>query len=120
MIKEINQLDFNELVFDITQPLYALPFKGNKPCIVVFYDNYCTSCKNISTILQSIISERDEINIYFININYNRKFASIFGIKSTPSIALITMDCKISIVYGILQKNKIIELINKIIFNKIL
>lgn len=122
MIKEINQSEFNKLVWDTTQfpkLIDSLLFKGNKPCVINLYTDWCMGNKYICSTLKCIALERADINIYNVNIDYNHSIAAILGIntKAIPVLIFIPMKGTPDIVHGILIKKKILEIIDNISCN---
>lgn len=63
---------------------------SDKPIIVEFYSDYCSTCVSISPLLNSIMSDYKEKAAFFtINIDDNPELADNFNIKLIPAIYAI-------------------------------
>lgn len=70
-------------------------FAGNKPCIVDFYADWCAPCRITSPILEDLAQEyKGKINVYKVDIEKNRKLASVFGVRSIPTFLYCPVDGK--------------------------
>ena len=84
---------FKEKVFDYTQSQEWL-FKGTKPAIIDFYADWCNPCKMVAPILEELSIEYPQIDFYKINTEEQNELASVFGIRSIPSILFISHKCQ--------------------------
>jgi thioredoxin 1 len=81
-------------------------FKGELPCIIDFYADWCGPCKMVAPVLDELSKEYEgKINIYKINTEEENELSSMFGIRSIPSILFIPMTGKPQISTGALPKN---------------
>lgn len=70
-------------------------FAGNKPCIVDFYADWCAPCRITSPILEDLAQEyKGKIHVYKVDIEKNKKLASVFGVRSIPTFLYCPMDGK--------------------------
>ena len=77
-------------------------FKGDKPCIIDFYADWCAPCRITSPILEEIAVEyAGKINVYKVDTEKQRELAALFGIQSIPSFLYCPMDGKPSMHSGI-------------------
>lgn len=122
MLKEINLNEFNTLVYnteELNENTKELNFLGDKPCIIDFYATWCGPCKAIAPILSEIANEREDINIYKINVDddENRELSAIFGIRSIPTLLFVSNNStKPQMVTGGLSKKQFNEIIEKVLF----
>ena len=59
-------------------------FKGEIPCIIDFYADWCGPCKMVAPILEELKTEYEgKINIYKIDTEVEQELASVFGIRKT-------------------------------------
>jgi len=80
-------------------------FEGSKPAIVDFYADWCKPCRMIAPILEELAVEYEgKINIYKVDTEAQRELASVFGIKSLPTVLFIPMQGKPSMQKGALPK----------------
>lgn len=64
-------------------------FEGDKPCIIDFYADWCKPCKMVAPILEELLIEHPDINIYKVNTENEQELSSVFGIQSIPSILFV-------------------------------
>lgn len=77
-------------------------FAGDKPCIVDFYADWCAPCRITSPILEDLAKEYEgKINVYKVDIEKNKKLASVFGVKSIPTFLYCPVEGKPSKAQGI-------------------
>ena len=78
--------DFLEKVWDFEANSDKWIYKGDKPCIIDFYADWCGPCKIAGPILEELAVEYgDEIYVYKVNTEKERELAGSFGIRSIPA-----------------------------------
>ena len=83
---------FKEKVFDF-ETEKEWKFKGDVPAIIDFYADWCGPCKKNAPIMEELAIEYDgKVNIYKVDTEDQKQLASIFGIRSIPSILFIPTD----------------------------
>ncbi len=83
---------FKENVFDFENEK-EWKFKGDIPAIIDFYADWCAPCKQIAPIMEELAIEYDgKVKIYKVDTEDQKQLASIFGIRSIPSILFIPTD----------------------------
>lgn len=103
---------FKEKVFDYRQEK-EWKYKGDKPAIIDFYADWCGPCKMVAPILEELSEERPEVIIYKVDTEAEQELASVFRIRSIPSILFIPMDKQPMMQAGALPKNALEEVIDK-------
>ncbi len=87
-------------------------FKGDKPAIIDFYADWCGPCKMVAPVMEELSEEYEgQVDIYKIDTEAEQELASVFGIRSIPSILFIPMDDKPQMAMGALPKPKFKEII---------
>ena len=62
-------------------------FKGELPCIIDFYADWCGPCKMVAPVLEELSNEyAGKVNVYKVNTEEQQELAAAFGIRSIPSI----------------------------------
>lgn len=108
---------FKEKVFDYTKNS-EWKYEGNLPAIIDFYADWCGPCKMVAPILEELSDEyKDKINVYKINTEAEQELASVFGIRSIPSILFIPKNDKPQMAMGALPKTTFKEVIDKVLLN---
>ena len=105
MIEHLNLETFKTKVFDFEKNT-EWKFNGNKPAIIDFYADWCGPCKMVAPILEELSKEYDgKIDIYKIDTESEQELASVFGIKSIPSLLFIPKDSQPQMAMGALPKD---------------
>ncbi len=94
-------------------------YLGDKPALIDFYADWCGPCKAIAPVLEELAAEYgDSIYIYKINTDKEQELASLFGIRSIPSLLFIPKDGQPQMAQGALPKAQLREAIDKLLLNK--
>jgi thioredoxin 1 len=93
-------------------------YEGKLPCIIDFSaDSWCQPCKRLSPILDELSTEYEgKINIYKIDVDEETELASLFKIRSVPTLFFIKNNNEPpTINTGAPTKKSLIESIEKIL-----
>src|SRR5512135_487009 len=91
-------------------------FNGELPAIVDFYADWCGPCKMVAPVLEELGKEfKGQIDIYKVDTEKEQELASVFGIRSIPSILFIPKDGKPQMAMGALPKESFVEAIADIL-----
>lgn len=94
-------------------------YLGDKPAIIDFYADWCGPCKAIAPILEDLAAEYDgEIYIYKVDTEQEKELATLFGIRSIPSLMFIPMDGKPQMAQGAAPKPELKKAIDEILLKK--
>ena len=115
-VTHLTKADFLAKVYNYEKNPKEWKYKGDKPAIVDFYATWCGPCKMMSPILDEISKEYEgKINIYKVNVDKEADLASVFGIRSIPSLLFVPMKKEPSMVQGAMQKNELKKLVDDIL-----
>ncbi len=86
----LNNSEFRETVHDYkSSPQWE--YKGELPCIVDFYADWCRPCREIAPILDELAKEYEgKINIYKVNSDFEGELTNFYGVQYLPTL----MFCK--------------------------
>lgn len=113
-MEKLNKNTFIEKVFDFENNT-EWSFVGDRPCIIDFYADWCGPCKMVSPILEELSEDyKGLIDIYKIDTDKEQELASVFGIRSIPSVMFVPVGDKPQMAIGAMQKEGYISAINKI------
>lgn len=118
MTEHLTLETFKEKVFDFENN-EDWKFKGDKPCLIDFYADWCQPCKVVAPVLEELSEKyEDEINIYKIDTENQQQLAGMFGIRSIPSLLFCPKDGDPQMAQGALPKPNLDKAINDILLNK--
>lgn len=93
-------------------------YLGDKPALVDFYADWCGPCKVVAPILEELADEYGgEIYIYKIDTEKEQELASVFGIRSIPSLLFIPMNGQPQMVAGAMPKSNLKDAIETVLLN---
>ena len=115
----LNKADFLVKVFNYEEQSEEWKYKGEKPCIIDFYADWCGPCKMIAPIMQELAAEyKDEIIFYKIDTDVEQELAAVFGISSIPLVLYVPMEGQPQAALGARPKEDMVEIINAILLDK--
>jgi thioredoxin len=94
--------DFIHKVMDYEQNPTGWVFKGDKPCLIDFYADWCAPCRISSPILEELANEYyGQIYVYKVDTEKEGELAAVFGIESIPAFLFCPSDGKPVMTAGI-------------------
>ena len=106
-------------VFDYEKSPDKWIYKGDKPCLIDFYADWCGPCKMIAPYMEDFASTyNNQIYVYKINVDEQRELASYFGIQSIPAVLLCPMKGQPQMITGALPKDEFAKRIETILLKK--
>jgi thioredoxin 1 len=122
--EKITKADFLAKIMDYEANPKEWKFKGDKPCIVDFYADWCGPCKMTSPILEELSKEyAGKVDFYKVDTDDQRELAAVFGIQSIPTFLFCPVEGKPTMASGIARtkeetKQMFIDRINSILLKK--
>ncbi len=114
-MEHLTKESFTEKVFDYENEK-EWKFKGERPCIIDFYADWCQPCKIVAPVLEKLSKEYDgKLNIYKVDTENQRELAGAFQITSIPSILFIPKDDKPQMSMGALPKESFEDAIKNVL-----
>ena len=114
-MEHLTNESFKEKVFDYTQG-QEWSYKGDTPAIIDFYADWCQPCKVIAPILEELDHEYGEkLQVYKVDTEQQVELASVFGIRSIPSILFIPMEGQPQMAQGALPKDSFYNVIKEVL-----
>ena len=111
----LSKESFKEKVFDYEKE-QDWDFKGDLPCIIDFYADWCGPCKMVAPVLEQLSEEyKGKINIYKIDTEKEQELAAAFQIRSIPSILFCPKGEKPQMSMGALPKESFVEAIENVL-----
>jgi thioredoxin len=104
---------FKEKFFDYTKT-QEWEYNGDKPAVIDFYADWCGPCKAVAPIFEELSEDyKGKVDIYKVDTEVEQELASIFGIRSIPSILFVPLEGQPMMQAGALPKETLVEVIEK-------
>jgi thioredoxin len=114
-MEHLTKQTFQEKVFDFEKSK-EWSFAGEIPCIVDFYADWCGPCKMVAPVLEDLSKEfAGKINIYKVDTDKEQELASVFGIRSIPSILFVPKDGKPQMAMGAMPREAFVQAITEVL-----
>ncbi len=111
-IIDVTETEFNDQVIEASE---------NKLIVVDFWAPWCGPCKQLTPILEKIISKSgDKITLVKINIDENQQIAAQLRIQSIPTVYAFKNKQIVNAFQGVIPEGQIIEFIEKCLGSKII
>lgn len=105
--------DFKDKVWDYEANPQEWVYKGEIPCIIDFYADWCKPCKMVAPIMDDLADQYDgKVIVYKVNTDKEKELASVFQVKSIPAILFSPMEGKPAMQPGALSKEDYINIID--------
>ena len=115
MLEHLTKETFKEKVFNFEQNK-EWKFEGDIPCLIDFYADWCQPCKTVAPVLEELAGEyKGKINIFKVNTEQEQELASLFGIKSIPSLLFVPKEGQPQMAMGALPKDSFEKAIKEVL-----
>jgi thioredoxin 1 len=115
MTELLTKASFLEKVFDFEESK-EWKYKGEIPCIIDFYADWCGPCKSLAPVLEVLSDEYvGKIHIYKIDTEAEQELAAAFGIRSIPSMLFCPIGQQPQMAQGALPKQELEQIIKDIL-----
>jgi thioredoxin len=110
---------FLDKVYDYKKDPKKWVFKGDKPCIIDFYADWCRPCKMVAPIMEELSTKyKGQVVIYRVNVDQERELAQFFGIQSIPTVFFCPANGDPQMSQGALPKESYEKALTEILLQK--
>lgn len=95
------------MIYEVTNN--NLSVDNSRISIVDFNADWCGPCRAIHPILEEIVKEHPEVDVYFVDVDANEELTNEFNIRSIPTLMYYPADGSSSMTIGNVTKAKILE-----------
>lgn len=111
--------EFLEKVWNFEESPQKWVFKGDIPVVIDFYADWCKPCKMIAPYMEKLASENEgKLIVYKINVDDERKLASVFQVQSIPSVLFVPVKGEPSMQTGALSEDAYIKIVKEQLLGK--
>ncbi len=115
MVETLTTQDFKEKVFNYDES-QQWSYKGDLPCIIDFYADWCGPCKMVEPILEELAKEYEgKLRVYRVNTDQEQELAGVFGIRSIPSLLFVPLNEQPQMAVGALPKDAFKQAIKEVL-----
>lgn len=101
---------------EITAKELQEKINNNEKVIVEFWAPWCGPCRMMKPVFERVASSNDtEVQMYTMDIENNKEYASTLGIRSIPTVKLFSNGNVTDTVVGVMGEEKIKSLVNNLI-----
>ena len=113
MAQHLDKQAFINKVFDYENNR-EWSFRGELPCVIDFYADWCGPCKMIAPVIEKLSAEyAGKVDFYKIDTQQEQELAGAFGIQSIPSLLFIPMQGKPQMAMGALPESTLRGIVDK-------
>jgi thioredoxin len=117
-MEHLTKLSFLEKIFDFEYN-EEWKYKGDLPCLIDFYADWCGPCKMVAPILEELDEMyKGQVNFYKVDTEAERELAGVFGIQSIPSLLFIPLEGQPQMMMGAMPKATFIQAIDEVLLGK--
>lgn len=104
-VRYLTTADFLEKVHDYKKNPDTWEYKGELPCLIDFYADWCRPCKMLSPVIEELAARyQGKVIFYKVNVDKEKELSAAFGIQSIPSLLFVPMQGQPAMNAGVLPK----------------
>jgi len=117
-VKEMTKRSFIKEVYDYRRKSTPWLYKGKKPAVIVLYANWCSPCRQMSTIVSQLAEEYNgKVRFFKINIDNEKELCDYWKADYIPLFIFIPMYEEPQRQCGTMDKDVLRAKIDNILFN---
>ena len=113
---KLDKEGFLKRVVDFENSPTQWKYLGDKPAIIDFYADWCGPCKMLAPVLETVSDKfAGKVDIYKVNVDQEEELASLFNVRSIPTLVFIPMNGELKIAQGAVGQPQLEEAINRLL-----
>lgn len=114
----LTEEDFRIMITEIDNPK-GFQYKGETPCVVDFYADWCAPCVKLNPILIELAEEyKGRVIFYKLNTDRAVNTANAFQVSSIPTLLLFKPNSIITVIEGALPKEELKNAIETVLLSE--
>ena len=115
IIEHLTNETFREKVFDYTRNT-EWSYKGNLPCLIDFYADWCKPCRSISQMLEELAGEyKGKLYIYKVDTEQEIELAALFRVQSIPTLLFVPVADQPKMALGALPRESFVKAFKEVL-----
>ena len=104
------------MALNITNENYEALLADSKPLVIDFWAEWCGPCRAVAPIVEELAEEyQGKVDIYKVNIDDEEELATVFGIRSVPTMLFIPLNGNPQRTMGAMPKEQLKKMLDSII-----
>jgi len=117
-VQFLTEEQFVAMITEIDNPK-GFQYKGNTPCIVDFYADWCRPCVAMHPIFNELAKQyKGKIIIYKVNVDKATSVTEAFGIESIPTIIFFKPNAMPTVMVGAQPKAELVKAVESALLKK--
>lgn len=113
-VKQLTYKEFISKVWNFEKDPNTFNYKGKLPAVIDFYADWCGPCRRVAPIMERMAEEYDgKLLVYKVNVDQEKQLASVFQVKSIPTVLFIPMEGQPMMQVGAMQEQEYKQVIEK-------
>ncbi|MGA3013522.1 MAG: thioredoxin domain-containing protein [Bacteroidales bacterium] len=119
VVTQMSTQMFIRQVWDYRANPKAFTYKGDLPCLIDFYADWCRPCRMVAPLMDEFAKEfSGKIRVFRVNTDAEHELSSLFQIRSIPMVMFVPKSGKPQTVVGALPKDSYKKMINDLLLNR--
>lgn len=95
-------------IADVTDASFRTEvLESEKPVLVDFWAPWCGPCRSVASVLEAIVSERDDLRVVKLNIDDNKQTTADYGVMSIPLLIVFRDGAEAKRIPGALPRKRL-------------
>lgn len=105
---------FKKVVYDYESNPGEWKFEGRRPALVDFFATWCGPCKRLAPMLEELSEDfADRIDIYKVDVDEAEEIATLFGVRSVPTLLFVRPGGMPQMASGVVPKQELKAMIEE-------
>jgi thioredoxin 1 len=110
---------FLEKVWDFEKNPQEWVYRNELPSVIDFYADWCAPCRKIAPIMEKLAKDYEgRVKIYKINVDEERKLASVFRVQSIPAVLFTPVSGQPMMQAGAMTEEMYVQIIEEQLLKK--
>ncbi len=110
---------FLEKIWNFEKNPQQWVYQNELPSVIDFYADWCAPCRKIAPIMEKLAKDYEgRVKIYKINVDEERKLASVFRVQSIPAVLFTPVSGQPMMQAGAMTEEMYVQIIEEQLLKK--